>query len=143
LFQQNFTESERLRAWRDFRKNFSGSEQELVAAFASTKIAPRFLDYYTPDSWPTVFEIVKEGLLCQSGMTLVIAATMHHLGFIKTQDLALPIISNHITGSEGLVLRYQGQYYNFLPGKIVDQNFVNDHSTIFDCHKITADNLFR
>lgn len=142
MFSKTSTETERLGVWRDFRKNFSGTEEDVAKAFANTKIQQRFIDYYTPENWPSVFEIVKEGMFCQSGVTLVVAATLHYHEFIKTPEINLNVISNHITGHEGLVLEHSGKHYNFLPGQVIDDQFVQDNSTVFDRHIITVDKLF-
>lgn len=137
--------TERLRAWRSFRHGFDKhrhTEQDIVEAFASTKLQSRYIDYYSPDDWPSVFEIVKEGQFCQSGMSLLIGSTMHYLGFIKSKDLEFDVVSNHITGSEGLVLVYDDKAYNFLPGEVVDVEFMRENSTMYETHIIATDNFY-
>lgn len=145
MFTNTQNDRDRLQAWRQFRMKFSrttGTEQEVVEAFASIKPAQRYLDYYTPDSWPSVFEIVKEGEFCQTGITLVMGSTLHYLGFIKSDQLEFDVVSNHITGQEGLVLVYEDEVYNFLPGEIVSVDFMKKNATIFDRHIIATDNFY-
>lgn len=103
---------------------------------------PRYIDYYTPASWPNVFDIMHEGYFCQSGITLLICATLRYLDFVKSDKLSVPVISNNITGAEGLVLDLNGEFYNFLPGKIVSQDFVKNNGVVYDTHIITVDKLF-
>ena len=141
MFSKTKSESDRLGTWREFRKSFSGSDSDVAQAFANVQTEPRYIDYYTPESWPTVFEIVQEGMFCQSGLTLVLAATLSYLDFIKTPEVRLDVISNHITGTEGLVLNHDSKYYNFLPGKVVDEEFVRENATKFDSHIIAVDKL--
>lgn len=144
MFSTTSTSEERLYNWRSFRHNFpeSGDEKLVVESFADTKILNRYLDYYTPKSWPNVFEIVHQGYLCQSGLTLIIAASLDYLGFINANEIQLDVISNYITGREGLVLKLENKYYNFSPGEIVTPEFVKDNGTIFESHIITVDKLY-
>lgn len=138
MFTHTKTGTDRLAVWRDFR--YSNPDiNKVVSAFSSIKPQPRYIDYYTPESWPTPFEIVEEGLLCQSGITLVMTATLYNLSIVKSDQITLEVISNHITGTEGLVLLHQNKFYNFLPGKIKDVRFVRDNSTCFERHVVPAD----
>ena len=143
MFSKSKNETERLSEWRRFRQQFptTGTEQDVAQAFKNVPIQRRFIDYYTPSSWPSVFEIVQQDMFCQSGLTLVLAATLHNLGFIKTPEVRLEVISNHVTGNEGLVLSYAGNYYNFIAGQIVDTEYVLENSTQFDRHVIAVDKL--
>lgn len=144
MFFNTATSSERLSAWRTFRQQFpkNGTEQMLVEGFKRIKLENRYIDYYTPESWPGVFEIVSEGYFCQSGVSLVLAANMHYLGFIKESSVTFDVISNHITGIEGLVLKHQNMYYNFIQGEISTAEYVRENSTKFDTHIITIDKLY-
>lgn len=143
MFSQARSGADRLAAWRNFRRSFprTGTPQHVVDAFASVPRENRYLDYYTPESWPRAFEIVETGMFCQTGLTLVITATLSYLNFIKTPDVHLCVISNHITGTEGLVLQHEDNFYNFLPGKIVSRDFVQENSTRFDSYIIAVDKL--
>lgn len=143
MFTNTQDGSERLCAWRDLRHNRDKlSLEQVLAKFESIKLKSRYLDYYTPSSWPGVFEIVQDGYFCQSGLTLVIATTLHHLGFINTNELQLHAISNHITGADGLVLEHNGYYYNFIQGTAVTVEYAKEHSTRYDSYIIAVDNLF-
>lgn len=136
MFLKTQTSEDRLRIWREVRqKNFS-TEQEILNEFSEIKILSRYLDYYTPNSWPNPFEIVAEGYFCQSGITLLITATLINKGFITSSELCMPVISNNISGDDGLILVDKELVYNFLPGKIVSWDYVKDNSTIYQAHKI-------
>jgi hypothetical protein len=143
MFRNTRSASERLSVWRNFRQNFDGhSENDVVIAFADIPVESRYIDYYTPDSWPSTFEIVQNGMFCQSGITLVMAATLHYLGFINSAQLHLPVISNYITGAEGLVLQNGGKFYNFVPGQISSEEYVKENSNLYDQHIIAIDKLY-
>jgi hypothetical protein len=141
LFEKHHTGRDRLKVFRNFRQQ-DPDKKSVIEAFANVDIKPRYVDYYSPKNWPNTFDIIEEGMLCQSGVTLVIAATLHHFGYTSDTDIKLIAVSNHITGREGLILQDNGNCYNFLPGKIVSDKYVAENSIILDQHIIQPDKLF-
>ena len=141
MFHKHHTRNERLQLFRDFRQQ-SPDANTVVEAFANVDIKPRYVDYYTPDTWPGLFDIIQQGMFCQSGITLIMACTLHHLGLTNNSNLKLVAISNHITGKDGLVLMDGGKCYNFLPGEVVSEQFAKENSIILDNHIIQPDKLF-
>ena len=131
----------RLRAWRSFRNDFpqDGTMFDVAQGFKDVKPKQRYIDYYTPDTWPNVFEIVSEGYLCQTGLTIVIASTLHNFGFINTDSVKFEMISNHVTGTEGAIFEVDGSFFNFIPGELVDEKYVRDNSVTFHSSIITLD----
>jgi hypothetical protein len=142
MFNKHQGPEERLSAWRNVRQGSYDTVEQVLEEFASIKIVPRYIDYFTPRDWPNVFDIVKEGYFCQSGITLIMTATLVHKGFISTEDLTFAVISNHINGNDGLVLIHQNSAYNFLPGKIITLEEVKENSTQFGSHTIAVNQLF-
>lgn len=144
MFLTTHNSENRLQAWRKFRKSFpaDGNEHLVVEEFAKVKTLSRYIDYHTPRDWPGVFDIVSNGYFCQTGLTLVMAATLHNLGFINTNNLQFVMVSNNITGCDGAVLMHNGHCYNFLPGEIVTEDYALQHSVQFSSIVITADKLF-
>jgi hypothetical protein len=141
MFLKTQTSEDRLRIWREVRqKNFS-TEEEILNEFSEIKILSRYLDYYTPSSWPTPFEIVSEGYLCCSGVTILITVILINKGFITSDQLLFPVISNNTTGDSGIVLLNNDNVYNFTPGKIESWEYVKDNSTIFQTHKLDKNKL--
>ena len=141
MFLKTQTSEDRLRIWREVRqKNFS-TEQEILNEFSEIKILSRYLDYYTPSSWPTPFEIVSEGYLCCSGVTILITVILINKGFITSDQLLFPVISNNTTGDSGIVLLDNDNVYNFTPGKIESWEYVKDNSTVFQTHKLDKNKL--
>ena len=142
MFNKHQTPSERLNAWRTVRQHEYLTVEPLLEAFADIQPTPRYIDYYTPSYWPNVFEIVSEGYFCQSGITLILAATLSNKGFITADELYFEVISNHINGNDGLVLIHEQVAYNFIPGETVSLQYVIDNSTRFNSHKIKTSSLF-
>ncbi len=142
MFTKTQTSQERLNAWRTVRRQDYKTVEPLLEAFADIKPIPRYIDYYTPRDWPNVFDIVSEGYLCQSGITLILAATLTNKGFITDDELHFEVISNHINGNDGLVLIHEQLAYNFIPGETASLQYVIDNSTRFNSHKIKTSSLF-
>ena len=141
MFLKTHSPQDRLNVWREVRQKDFSSVQDLVSEFSDIKLLSRYLDYYTPKNWPTPFEIVSEGYLCYSGVTLILTATLINKGFITCDELLFPVISNNITGESGIVLLNEDKVYNFTPGDIVSWDFVKENSTIFQTHKIDIKKL--
>ena len=113
----------------------------IISEVKDIKILDRYLDYYTPKSWPNVFDIVNDGYFCQTGVTLIMFATLVQKGFISEGEYYLPVISNNITGTVGAVLKVDDLYYNFYTDKPVDQDYVEENSVHFQTHKIHSNLL--
>ena len=142
MFYKHHSPDDRLTAWRAIRQKDHQTVDEVLHEFANIKIIPRYIDYYTPAEWPNVFEIVKEGYFCQSGITLIIAATLVHKKFITTENIRFDVISNHTNGNEGIVLVHNDCVYNFLPGKAVSVSEALEGSTRFNSHTVPVTQLF-
>jgi hypothetical protein len=142
MFLPTHTPEQRLAVFRDLRQRSDLTPHIIAQAFSDVKITPRYLDFYTPASWPSVFDIVCEGYFCQSGVTLIMTSVLHYAGFMNSDQLRLEAISNDVNGHQGLVLYQDGSCYNFLPGELVSEQYARDHSVQLDSHKIKPDNLF-
>ena len=142
MFLKHQTPDERLNVWRDFRHLSDLTVEKILVEFSNIKVCSRCMDFYTPDSWPTVFEIVREGYFCQSGITLVLTATLYNAGIITSDEITFYVISNHITGSTGLVLEFENQVYNAVPGKTISVDQLQNISTIYTRHTIAISKLF-
>ena len=143
MFTPNQTGEQRLQAWRELRQrpDIVGAV-DVVEQFSTVPLKPRYVDFYTPESWPSVFEIVQEGMFCYSGLCLVLASTLWYFKFTNQNNLRFDVISNHVTGDTGLVLIDQGNCYNFLPEEIVTEQHMTDNSTFYDSHIIAPDKIF-
>jgi len=144
MFLTQTSSFNRLNAWRRLRKSFSPNPtmHEVVSAFNITPQRTRYIDYYIPKHWPNVFEIVNEGMFCQSGISIILAATLIDLKIINSRTLHFDVISSQIDSIEGLVLKVDNKYLNFVPGTISTEDEVKRNGTVFDSHIITADKIF-
>jgi len=136
MFVNLQTPEQRLSTWRDIRNKNHSNIQEVLEDFSSIKLVSRYLDYYTPKSWPNPFEIINEGYLCQSGVSLVLASTLVYKNFLFEDRILYPVISNNITGTSGLVILHDNLVYNFTPNKAETWEYVKENSTVFQIHNL-------
>lgn len=118
MFEKHHTSQDRQRIWREFRNRDDLTIEKIVEEFSYVKVLDRYLDYYTPSSWPDVFTILYDGYFCQTGTTLLMIATLDYKGFIKDDTLVLPVISNNDIGNTGIVFELDGKFLNFSPGEM-------------------------
>ena len=67
--------------WKEFREEIIGADDEdllnkTAQYFASVPVGTRCIDYYTPSSWPTPWEILYEKLFCTNSISLLIYDTL-------------------------------------------------------------------
>jgi hypothetical protein len=136
MFFKNHSANDRLSIWRNLRQKEFNTPEELVLEYEPIKLLSRYIDYYSPKTWPTPFEIVNEGYFCHSGITLLITSHLIHRKFITGNEIHLQVISNNIDGTHGLVLVDNKKVYNFFPGQVTDLENVKENSTIFTTHKL-------
>lgn len=108
---QNTTSQDRLTQWRDLRtdiKELTTEEQihRISQFFSTTPIGSRTLDYYTPESWPTPWEILHTGAFCTNSISLLIYYTFQldekfndevnlYLVEDESDRYLLPVINDH------------------------------------------------
>ena len=141
MFVNLQTPEQRLSTWRDIRNKDHSSIEEVLEDFSSIKLVSRYLDYYTPESWPNPFEIVNEGYFCQSGVSLVLASTLVYKSFLFEDRIIYPVISNNITGTSGLVILHDNLVYNFTPNKVESWEYVKENSTVFQIHNLEKNKI--
>lgn len=120
----NIPDDERLRLWKNLRKDISElpMEEKLIKVskfFANVPYGSRTIDYYSPESWPTPWEIIFHGSLCKSSISLLIFYTFSLLHTDDTVELHLindgsdeylvPVFNNKflLNYELGLVSNYQ------------------------------------
>lgn len=72
---------ERLRLWKDLRNEIKPKVLEQALSdvanfFAKMPFGTRTIDYYTPDSWPTPWEILYHGMFCTSSISVLMFYTI-------------------------------------------------------------------
>jgi len=109
MIWNNIPGNERLRLWKKLRDDSKELplEEKLseVAKFcASMPYGSRSLDYYTPSSWPTPWEILFYGTFCTSSISLLMYYTLVmliddaiDLYLVEDQEAIylLPVVNNH------------------------------------------------
>lgn len=112
----NSSAEERIEKWREFRESLNDLDNEellnsVAQFFATVPLGARCIDYYTPESWPTPWEILYHKLYCASSISLLIYHTLCIalgtdrvqivLGDTGTDCLLLPIVDKkHIFNFE-------------------------------------------
>lgn len=105
--------------WRQLRGDICdvGTEQKIsaVAEFIATiPYGARTLDYYSPDTWPTPWEILAYRQFCASSISLL---AYHTLDMVSTAELALDLIDD---GDDVfLVPVVDAAVLNYYPGEAV------------------------
>ena len=128
----NSSAEERIEKWREFRESLDGlPEEELLnnvaQFFAGVPLGARCIDYYTPESWPTPWELLYHQLYCASSISLLI---YHTLCIALGRDRVQIVLAD--TGTDLLLLPIVDKKYifNYELGKV---NNTSDHSlTIID-----------
>lgn len=77
----NSTAEERIGLWRELRTDVSILKEKeqlnsIASFFADVPIGSRCIDFYTPDSWPTPWELLYHQLFCTSSISLLIYHTL-------------------------------------------------------------------
>ena len=142
MFEKHHTSQDRQRIWREFRNRDDLTIEKIVEEFSYVKVLDRYLDYYTPSSWPDVFTILYDGYFCQTGTTLLMIATLDYKGFIKDDTLVLPVISNNDIGNTGIVFELDGKFLNFSPGEMALKETALEHGTLFQTHKVPNKSIY-
>ena len=75
------TPEERIARWKKFRDTINGEDEEVLLNnvaqfFADVPVGARSLDFYTPESWPTPWEILYHKLFCANSISLLIYYTL-------------------------------------------------------------------
>jgi len=116
----NSSAEERIEKWREFRESLTGLEREellnnVAQFFATVPLGARCIDYYTPESWPTPWEILYHKLYCASSISLLI---YHTLCIALGSDRVQIVLAD--TGTDCLLLPIVDKKYifNFELGKV-------------------------
>ena len=135
----NIPNGERLRLWKKLREDIENVEFDLqlhsIARFcAQMPIGHRTVDYYTPEDWPTPWEILFHGTFCTSSISLLMFHTFcllpdkgHtcDLFLIEDEDVYLvPIIDNQfiLNYELGTISKYSDVETNFKVLKKIQQD---------------------
>ena len=132
---------ERLCLWKNLRNNLKGVEfedqlKEIAKFYAATPFGSRSVDYYSPDEWPTPWEILFYGTFCISSISLLIFYTIqltsdnHKVDLYLVDDdsdvFLLPVIDDRfvLNYQHGVVSNYSDIKDEFKIIKITTQDQV-------------------
>lgn len=125
----NSSAEERIQKWREFRDSLADlPEDELLNSiamfFASVPIGTRCIDYYTPEAWPTPWELLYHKLFCSSTISLLI----YHTLCLMLDDARVEIILVDTDNDRMLLPIVDKKYiFNFELGKV---NNIANHTNI-------------
>ena len=82
--------TDRLDAWRDFRKSLDGQAEEVqltmvVEWFAETPISTFVLDFDHPETWPGPWEVMNEGNFCSTAIAYMMQQTLQLVGWDQSR----------------------------------------------------------
>lgn len=88
----------RLRLWKDFRESLQQESeqnqlQRVVDWFARTPTVNFSIDFDNPSSWPSPWELIEEGNVCESGIAYLMERTLGLSGW-DCSRLQLLLIKN-------------------------------------------------
>jgi hypothetical protein len=131
----NIHSDERLRLWKNLRNDIqvlpTGEQLNEVAKFCSyMPIGSRTLDFYTPDSWPTPWEILYNGTWCTNSISLLIFYTLS-LSLDSNVKIELILVDDN---SDRYLLPLIGDQYllNYELNSVSDWNKVKDDFRIIE-----------
>ena len=116
----NSTPEERISMWKDFREEINDlPEDEMLNSianfFADVPIGSRCLDFYTPESWPTPWELLYHKLFCTSSISLLI---YHTLSLVLDNDRVKIILIDSDNDRFLVPLVDKHYIFNFELGKV-------------------------
>lgn len=76
----NTSPEDRIKLWKEFRKDLTGTDYEQLKKIAEfwgdMPFGSRCIDFYTPRTWPTPWEILHSGQFCRNTISLLIYYTL-------------------------------------------------------------------
>ena len=116
----NSTAEERIQKWRELRESIKEFEEEkqlnsIAEFFAAVPIGSRCVDFYTPESWPTPWELLYHKLFCPSSISLLI---YHTLCITLGEDRVSIVLAD--TGNDRFLLPLvdKQRVFNYELGKV-------------------------
>ena len=126
MFEKHTTLETRLEQYRAVRKS-NLSLDAVLQEFASINPQSRYIDYWTPKTWPNAFEIIEFGYFCTTGISILMYQTLGHLNYLKPEDTTWKVISNNINGRDGAVFMYNEKMFNLDPMSAVNVDVAQQH----------------
>ena len=126
MFEKHTTLENRLEQYRAVRKS-NLSLDAVLQEFASINPQSRYIDYWTPKTWPNAFEIIEFGYFCTTGISILMYQTLGHLNYLKPEGTTWKVISNNINGRDGAVFMYNEKMFNLDPMSAINIDVAKQH----------------
>ena len=126
MFEKHTTIETRLEQFRAVRKS-NLSMDAVIQEFATIKPENRYIDYWTPKSWPKPFEILEHGYFCTTGISILLYQLLGHLDYLNPHETEWKVISNNMNGFDGAVFIHNENMYNLDTSKPVPIDIAEDY----------------
>ena len=126
MFEKHTTLENRLEQYRAVRKS-NLSLDAVLQEFSSINPQGRYIDYWTPKTWPNAFEIIEFGYFCTTGISILMYQTLGHLNYLKPEGTTWKVISNNINGRDGAVFMYNEKMFNLDPMSAINIDVAKQH----------------
>ena len=116
----NLKSEQKYDQWKKLREEVTQTDleealQTTAKFFFSVPISTRYLDFYTPDTWPSPWEILHEGLYCKNTVSLLI----YHTISMTHKDVELEMLLVDDDTDRYIIPRINQSYIlNFEPGNV-------------------------
>jgi hypothetical protein len=125
---------DKLVVWKGFREKLADKNEEeklqsVAKFFSKVPYGKRSIDYYTPESWPTPWELIDRDMHCLNTISLMMKNTLAFVGI----DCTLILIDD---GQESYILPLieGGKMLNYDHGQVCN---LSDHPEIKVIQKIS------
>ena len=126
MFEKHTTVATRLEQYRELRTS-KLSKSKILEHFGEIKPRSRYIDYWTPKSWPKPFEILEHGYFCSTGISILLYQLLGHLDYLNPHETEWKVISNNINGRDGAVFMYNEKMFNLDPMSAVNVDVAQEH----------------
>ena len=126
MFEKHTTVATRLEQYRKLRTS-KLSKANILEQFNEIKPCARYIDYWTPKSWPKPFEIIEHGYFCTTGISLLLYHLLGHLDYLNPLETEWKVISNNMNGFDGAVFIHDKNMYNLDTSKPVPMDIAGDY----------------
>ena len=126
MFDKHTTVATRLEQYRKLRTS-KLSKANILEQFNEVKPRSRYIDYWTPKSWPKPFEIIEHGYFCATGISLLLYHLLGHLDYLNPLETEWKVISNNMNGFDGAVFVHNNHMYNLDATKPVPMDIAGDY----------------
>lgn len=134
----NIHPDERIRLWKNFRKSIDNQDinnqlNEIAKFFTHIPIGHRTLDFYTPGSWPTPWELLYDNRWCVCSTSLLIFYTVDLLSAFADTSAVLILVED-ATDRYLLPLIDNQFVLNYHLGKVSKVQDINGDFKIIDVY---------